>query len=72
MTLIPDGTPAALKLSVAARVLNLDERTLRGWADRKKLATVQFNHGAMRFVTSPEVARVAEKFGIIPNWETAL
>jgi hypothetical protein len=72
VTLVPDGIPAALKLTVAAKVLNLEESTLKGWADRGELVTAQIRPGAMRFVKSCEVDRVAELLGIIPNWEAAL
>jgi hypothetical protein len=72
MTFIPDAVPAMLKLTIAAKVLNLEESTVKGWADRGVLVTAQIRPGAMRFVKSCEVDRVAEQFGLIPNWEATL
>lgn len=64
--------PAALKLSVCARVLDLHEQTLRGWADRGDLETTQLRPGAMRYVPTQEVIRIAQKLGLTPHWEFAL
>ncbi len=69
---VPPGVPAALKLSVAARVLGFEERTVRHRADEGALEVIQVSAGRRRYVPAAEVARLAALYGLEPRWLEAI
>lgn len=67
-----NGLPAALKISAAAQVLGLPERTVRHWVEVGELETAQVRPGAARYVPVAALARLAEHMGLEPDWALAL
>jgi len=64
--------PALVKISVAARVLGVDERTVRGWVEAGRMDIFQFRPGSMRYVRAEELNRFAARIGLETRWGEAL
>jgi Helix-turn-helix domain len=72
MQFLDDGIPAALTLAQAARVLNLRERTVRGWAESGIFETIQVRPGAKRYVSRANIEALAERFKVTLDYTNAL
>ncbi|WP_161881163.1 helix-turn-helix domain-containing protein [Deinococcus alpinitundrae] len=71
--MLPDGVPSLLKLNQAAQVLNLAERTVKGWLERGVLPYVQpSGRKGARLIPSADLADFAARFGLALDWERAL
>lgn len=70
---VPAGVPSLLTLGQTARVLNLEERTLKGWLDRGTLPYFQPSgpHGK-RLISPTTLAGFAARNGLTLDWEKAL
>lgn len=69
---VPEGVPAALKISVAAAVVNVTTRSLRNLVDEDELKIYQLRKYRMRFIPTYELVRLAEELGLPLHWERAL
>lgn len=71
--IVPDGLYLMVRLSVAAKVLRMNETLARGLAREGKLSVLQpGGPNAHRFVLPEEIARFADHLGIQAQWEHAL
>ena len=66
-----DGLPAAVRLSAAARALDMPIEDLQDWADAATLKTLQVKAGCLRYVPTPELQRLEDE-GWRVDWETLL
>lgn len=69
---IPPGVPHALKIALATKVLGLQESTVRGWVDRRKLEVFSAGAKCTRFIPAYEVERMAHRLGLEPDWDVAI
>lgn len=69
---VPDGVPSLLRIGPVAEVLGLSVGTVAGWARRGYLSYAQHELGKWRYFTAAEVNRVAQQFGIEPDWLAAI
>jgi hypothetical protein len=65
---LPDGIPAALKISHFAAALNMTERTVRGWVDRGKVEALPTPMHCTRYISTQELVRL-EALGWPVDWE---
>lgn len=69
----PAGVHSLLTLGQTARVLNLGERTVKGWVERGILRHVQpTGHRGKRLVPSVALEDFALRHGLPLDWEAAL
>lgn len=69
----PDG-PGDLhhvKISTAAKILNISPSTVRSWVDRGHVDFDQLGRGMDRYIPVTEIVRIAEKMRIVPDWDAA-
>ncbi len=69
---VPPGVLSALKAKAAAEVLNFDERQLVSWCRAGFIHGLQSKKNGLWWIPALEVARLAERMMIEPNWEKAL
>jgi predicted site-specific integrase-resolvase len=62
----------AVKLTVAARILGLESSTLKAWANKGIIQTVQLGFGTIHLVKIEEIKRIATKLDLEPKWEHAI
>ncbi len=76
-TELPDGVLELVSISNAAKMLNLDERRVRGWVERGKVDSKQLmkgkrgKRGTDRYVRTAEVVRIATRLEIPIDWTPA-
>lgn len=66
---VPPGVPSLLKAGEVARVLNVGERRVKMWLDRRVLPFIQpTGRSGGRLVTAQAVAVFAASCGLLPDW----
>lgn len=66
---VPEGIPPLLHISPAAAVLGISAVTLTGWLRRGQFRCVQPGPRMWRQVPAAEVAHIAARLGLTPDWE---
>ena len=70
---VPPGIPAALAVGQVARVLNLKEETVKRALTSGALPSFRLIEGkGWRLVRSADVAELAQRCGLVMNWEAVL
>lgn len=70
---VPESVPSLLRFGVAVRVLNVHERTVKGWIERGTLSYVQpTGRRGDRLIPSHELAAFADQRGIVLDWDQAM
>ncbi len=71
---VPPGVPSAVKIKVAAAVLNFEERPLAEACRAGSISAFKLTDrkGAVWYIPTAEITRLAEQMMTEPNWELAL
>ena len=70
MSGLPDGVPQGLTVGQVARVLRMNERTVRSWAERDTLPFQLI--GGKRYLLAAHLAEWARGMGWVLFWEEVL